>query len=311
MLTVESVSRDTGNASVEHTGSDMMVYAFDPANDDCLLDELDKVGWVVHHTGQSVRIDGPDGWNVADNSFRILYLVRGEQEWELRNVGVLSQRAGQVLVVTPGQHYRVSNARASANEVFWLGVCMAGRKGLPGMSRETASKLRDQLRVLSNQPVSVREGIRTCFETILSAYRRKQTFASVKARASLHHLLLYVVEGQSVGSGAAQGISAPIAKVMDYVQENVVEGPSLEEMARLVGLSVPHFRKRFAEEVGITPARYLANLRVEAAKELLRGSNNSIAVIASAVGMSSGQNFATFFRRHTGFTPAEFRKRGE
>ena len=65
------------------------------------------------------------------------------------------------------------------------------------------------------------------------------------------------------------------------------------------------FKKRF----GITPYRYILKKRVNASKHLLRETNSSINEIARTLGFENSHYFSSFFKKETGTTPSEFRKK--
>ena len=85
----------------------------------------------------------------------------------------------------------------------------------------------------------------------------------------------------------------------------------IRELARLCGLSVSRFKERFRDEVGVPPAEYLTRQKIEAAKSLLLAGDHSITDVAMDLGFSSSQYFATAFKRYTGRTPSEYRRRTE
>jgi AraC-like DNA-binding protein len=82
----------------------------------------------------------------------------------------------------------------------------------------------------------------------------------------------------------------------------------LAVLAAEVGFSPTYLTQLYTRQIGVSPARYQANLRIERAEMLLTETDRSITTIASELGFSSAQHFATVFRRHTGCTPRELRR---
>jgi transcriptional regulator GlxA family with amidase domain len=64
----------------------------------------------------------------------------------------------------------------------------------------------------------------------------------------------------------------------------------------------------FKNEVGIPPKKYLSNLKINKAKELLAESDDPINLIASSVGFSDALSFSKFFRKELGISPSQYRK---
>jgi transcriptional regulator GlxA family with amidase domain len=63
----------------------------------------------------------------------------------------------------------------------------------------------------------------------------------------------------------------------------------------------------FKIETGLTPSEYLARLRMDKARQLLKTTFLSIKQIMAAVGYNSKSYFAKHFKRHCGVTPSEYR----
>jgi AraC-like DNA-binding protein len=79
-------------------------------------------------------------------------------------------------------------------------------------------------------------------------------------------------------------------------------------LARAVGLSQAHLSELFSHEVGVTVHRYLVARRVEAAIELLSGSDLPIVDVATGLGFASGSHLARVFRDLLGQKPSDFRR---
>ena len=64
-----------------------------------------------------------------------------------------------------------------------------------------------------------------------------------------------------------------IARVIEYIAENVQEQPSLDQLADVAGLSRYHFHRLFAEWAGITPKAFVKALTITHAKQALSKGN--------------------------------------
>ena len=78
------------------------------------------------------------------------------------------------------------------------------------------------------------------------------------------------------------------------------------EMKRL-GVSANYLTAVFKQSYGLSAAEYLAQKRLEYAKELLVGTNEPILNVAGEVGFDSLSSFYAFFKGHTGITPKNYR----
>jgi AraC family transcriptional regulator len=96
--------------------------------------------------------------------------------------------------------------------------------------------------------------------------------------------------------------------VVEYVEEHLDGGPTLEQLAAVARLSAYHFARQFKAATGLPPHQYVILRRVERAKQLLQGGGDlSLAEIASSAGFSDQSQFSRHFKRLLGVTPGQFR----
>ena len=98
-------------------------------------------------------------------------------------------------------------------------------------------------------------------------------------------------------------------KLMQYIAEHLAEDVSLSSLAELVHLSPYHFSRVFKQSFDTTPHRYLTSQRIERAKSLLAARKLSVTEIALNVGFSETSSFTSAFRKVTGETPTDYRRR--
>jgi transcriptional regulator GlxA family with amidase domain len=90
-----------------------------------------------------------------------------------------------------------------------------------------------------------------------------------------------------------------------------VEDPAgnhtLPAMARRAGVSARHVTRLFDDEVGTTPARYVEQVRMEAARAMLESGDDTMAVVARRAGFGSPESLRRAFMRHLGVVPSAYR----
>jgi AraC family transcriptional regulator len=99
-----------------------------------------------------------------------------------------------------------------------------------------------------------------------------------------------------------------LLRARGYLHAHFSEHVSLRQLAEVVGVHPAHlsrmFRRYYARAVG----EYVRGLRLDKSARELADPERTLAEIAAAAGFYDQSHFANAFKRHTGFTPAEFRR---
>lgn len=85
--------------------------------------------------------------------------------------------------------------------------------------------------------------------------------------------------------------------------------PTIEALAREVGISPYHFIRQFEAVFGVTPHQYRIQVRLDRAKQLLAAHRRSVTAVCMEVGFTSLGSFSTLFSRRFGETPSGYRRR--
>jgi AraC-like DNA-binding protein len=78
------------------------------------------------------------------------------------------------------------------------------------------------------------------------------------------------------------------------------------DLAERLEVSQEYLTRTFRDHVGMTPGKYLNQVRVEHAKLLLQRGDHNVSFISSACGFTNGNYFARVFREHVGMTPSVY-----
>jgi transcriptional regulator GlxA family with amidase domain len=108
--------------------------------------------------------------------------------------------------------------------------------------------------------------------------------------------------------------AAPLGRsVLQELQRWVAVNPAgdlrVPALARRAGLSPRHFARLFQHEVGATPAAWVEEARVAAARRYLEAGQDAPKQVAALCGFANADMLRRAFARHVGVTPAEYRKR--
>jgi AraC-like DNA-binding protein len=107
--------------------------------------------------------------------------------------------------------------------------------------------------------------------------------------------------------GLLVGLADPLlARALRRLHSDVAHAWSVEELARVAGLSRSVFSERFGQKVGVPPMQYLMEWRMALAKAMLQSDAPPLEAVAAAIGYRSASAFSTAFRREVGSSPSHF-----
>ena len=106
----------------------------------------------------------------------------------------------------------------------------------------------------------------------------------------------------------ADEYSAVVRGVIEFVSEHYAEPISLSHIADHLGMTQQYVSKRFKEEMGVNYVDYLNRFRLDAARDILASSRETIRAIGERVGFANPQYFIKRFRERFELTPAQYRE---
>jgi transcriptional regulator GlxA family with amidase domain len=98
-----------------------------------------------------------------------------------------------------------------------------------------------------------------------------------------------------------------IARSQEFINGHLKANLSLEDLAKLAGMSLRNFSRRFKAATGDSVAVYIQRLRIEAAKRLFESSDLSAAEVTFKTGYNDERSFRRLFKKHTGLAPKNYR----
>ncbi|MEV1046290.1 helix-turn-helix transcriptional regulator [Streptomyces sp. NPDC049916] len=130
------------------------------------------------------------------------------------------------------------------------------------------------------------------------------------AVAAAHYLAEYLLHPSRASSHRAGGLtSEQLSAVRSYMEANLSEKITIDQLAAQAGLSRYYFVRRFSDTTGKTPMQLLTELRLESARYLLVAGSESIGKVGRLSGFPSPEHFARVFRKRVGCSPTEYRRR--
>ena len=233
--------------------------------------------------------------------YQLLYITEGKGRFSCETLGrnkSIQVESGMMFLLFPGEWHSYHPDKQTGWKEYWIGFNGHFMDNL--IEKKFFSKDRPVFKV------NIHEDIVALYnEAITAAIKQKSGFQQLLAGIVGRLLSLayfYDRNSQFEESDTAKKISQ--AKVM--IQDSFAD-ISPEDIASRLCISYSSFRKTFKEYTGFSPARYISEVRMGKAKELLTNTSLSIKEVAYRVGYNNHDYFFTAFRHMTGRTPAEYR----
>jgi AraC family transcriptional regulator, arabinose operon regulatory protein len=256
-------------------------------------------------TGHFKEGKGYATWRTHGTNDYLLMLTldgKGRVGWQ---GGEREVAAGDVVLLRPGTLHDYGVGRRAANwELLWahflprphwlewlgwpevapgLGILSLGEEG------EARERIEEALREMNRR---ARGG-----------QPRREAFALNALEAAL-------LWCDAANPKSAQGrLDARVVRAMEYLRERLHEPVPMPELAQAVGLSSSRLTHLFREQVGQTPQRFVEAERIARAKQLLSLTSRTVAAIAEEVGFENPFYFTLRFKKYTGQSPREWRRR--
>ena len=135
----------------------------------------------------------------------------------------------------------------------------------------------------------------------------------VRSAASVHQLAQWLAatlcaKQEELYAQRVHAEEYPIRLAIEYMKKHYAEKITLEDVAAHSGFNPTYFSEKFKEKTGKNFTDFLTEVRMEAAKELLRDSRKTIGQIGDAVGYKDAKYFSQQFTKCVGMKPTEYRK---
>ena len=99
-----------------------------------------------------------------------------------------------------------------------------------------------------------------------------------------------------------------IKEIVAQIEDNLSQLLTIRMLAEFLGMSTSHLHHIFKQDVSISPMKYIKNLRLQKARELLETTKLSIKEIRAKVGIKNESHFMSDFKQKFGATPTEYRR---
>jgi AraC family transcriptional regulator len=243
---------------------------------------------------------------------RLVLVTRPPQELDLQFEGVkrhVPPPAGAIILVPAGTRGQVRWRGGFDWLHIYLDPRLVGRVAAEGFGLDPARLTVPPLGALEHP--YLRAAMLAVDAELTSGGAGGSLAAESLANVLAVHLIRHVSAPRP--STPRRGGTLPRARlraVVEYIEEHLDAGPTLEQMAAIARLSPNYFAWLFQRATGLPPHQYVIARRVERAKQLLQTrSDFSLAEVAASAGFSDQSQFSHHFKRLIGVTPGQFRTR--
>ncbi len=258
------------------------------------------------HCGEALCCRGHHRKPHAHPGFEFLYLARGRATWRADRE-VTTQAMGDLYIAYPGEKHGTGPVPNPENHHLWAGLKL-DQLG-PTAIRLAAELRAKRVRALTGCP-EVEPVLRGLVAQVVAHHpdRRRAIQAYLELFLTLVAQRLHAGERRTPAPSALP-YSYAVQRAVTFMEQQLDRRLPLRDLAAMAtARSVPHFCSQFRREVGVSPAAYHLQLRLDAARLTLRQPGFDVTKAALQHGFSSSQHFSTLFRRAYGMTPRAWRQ---
>lgn len=271
--------------------------------------------WDLYVTGvghTTVEVAGPDrpgdryprgNWYAAEHGRRlgdyaVVYIGQGQGDFESESTGKQVVPAGTVILLFPDLWHRYFADKETGWTEYW--VTFGG--GYP-------KRLMQRGFISPDDPVlktGLDDAILRPFLRLLDRVRSEPLGLQQLASADVMEILAAALAANRARQNGAT-LGALVRQATLILRGRTTETVDMEKLAASLCLSYNRFRHVFKQQTGMAPYQYHLQLRINRAKELLRGTAFSVKEIAATLGFRDPYHFSKIFKKHAGVSPTEWR----
>ena len=249
-----------------------------------------------------VQSDTPFETERVRNDFYVMYVVEGELvvvEGDTETVAV----PGDMIFYREGDYHHYRKTDRTVFRYYWI--------HFTGYSADEIMKTCGFAKS-GIYHVGLSEKVIKCFDTHFSDFYGQPivgTHLEIIAAAHLMEIfstMRSVMEANSTDSSSAKLKVYSSAK---FINENYHTPLTVEQLASQQGLCEGYYSKVFTKYIGVSPQNYIIRVRMQNACMLLQHTDLTIARIAPSVGYDDPLYFSRIFRKNTGTSPVDYRKK--
>ena len=259
---------------------------------------INNCGYYRVHTTPVIETPHPEG----RNDYQLLYIAAGKGEFYFKGSKEPTiVTKGNMILFRPGEPQVYYYYAIDKSEVYWVHFTgwkveeYLERYELPHDENVFYTGVSPDYPWIYNQMIRELQLQRVNHEDMISLY--------------MHHIFItinrYIKERRETKNDTINDIE----RAAHYFKDNYNKQISIEQYAEEHLMSVNWFIHNFKSVIKMSPMQYIISLRISMAKGYLANSTKNIAEISNEVGYENALYFSRLFRKYTGMTPTEYRKK--
>ena len=260
--------------------------------------KINNCGYYRVHTGPVIETYHPEG----RNDYQLLYIAAGKGHFYFKGSKMATVvEKGNMVLFRPGEEQVYYYYVEDKTEVYW--VHFTGWKveqyldsyDLPKKENVFFTGVSPDYPWIYNQMIRELQLRRANYEDVNKLF--------------IHHIFLTINRYIKEGKQTKHETISDIERAVHYFNENYSKPITIEQYAQEHLMSVNWFIHSFKEVMHVPPMQYIVSLRIAAAKGYLESSNKNITEISNIVGYENSLYFSRLFKKYTGMTPSEYKKK--
>jgi AraC-like DNA-binding protein len=250
------------------------------------------------------------------DTLRIYYIMEGKFEWIIHNHEHILY-PGDVAVVLPGQKLGGNKSFLDIGTLNWIHIKAdkldSNGKLLPGkwscLSKNESMAIGKILFVNTHLVLLKAKELGMILQELRQELVQQQIGYIAAVNHFLDKLLILIARKLSQQNISYRDFPQAFTKLENALRQNLAHQWTVEEMAGFLGVGTTSFTEKVKNYTGFSPLNYLITIRISEAIKLLKRRGLNVTDIALDTGFYSSQHFSTTFKKLTGYTPREFKKR--
>lgn len=246
---------------------------------------------------------------IFPNEACLLYLSKGSLELESIN-GIHSMQSGETLLLKCGIYLAEILQQADQTHATVVAIHLPKDllKKLIQQDDQLTIKTVSATSIIS--PATSSRVLAAFIQSLVIYFESPELTNDAILTGKIRELVLLLVQtnyAKSINDLIDQLFSPQLASFRETIEAHIFSRASINDLARLTGMSLSSFKRHFEKIYQDSPAQYIQSKKIQEACNLLLRSSLSIREIAYRTGFQDPSHFTKVFRKWAGHSPMEFR----